>query len=98
MIKAAKDAVGKLAGVNGISNNIVIKPSVLAADVEQKTESALTRHAEVEATAIKFTVLEKNRVLLEGKVDDWGERQAVENAAWSVGGVESVDDRLIIVP
>lgn len=96
--KAAEDAVRKLTGVSGISNNVVIKPSVLAADVEQKIESALTRHAEVEAAAIKVTVLEKNRVLLEGKVDNWDERQAVENAAWSVGGVESVDDRLIIAP
>jgi osmotically-inducible protein OsmY len=96
--KAAEDAVRKLTGVSGISNNVVIKPSVLAADVEQKIESALTRHAEVEAAAIKVTVLEKNRVLLEGKVENWDERQAVENAAWSVGGVESVDDRLIIAP
>jgi osmotically-inducible protein OsmY len=96
--KAAEDAVRKLTGVSGISNNVVIKPSVLAADVEQKIESALTRHAEVEAAAIQVTVLEKNRVLLEGKVDNWDERQAVENAAWSVGGVESVDDRLIIAP
>lgn len=96
--KAAEDAIRKLTGVSGISNNISIKPSVLAADVKQKIESALTRHAEVEAKAIQVTVVERNRVLLEGKVDNWDERQAVENAAWSVAGVQSVDDRLIIAP
>jgi osmotically-inducible protein OsmY len=96
--KAAEDAIRKLTGVSGISNSISIKPSVLAADVRQKIESALARHAEVEAKAIQVTVVERNRVLLEGRVDNWDERQAVENAAWSVPGVQSVDDRLIITP
>jgi hyperosmotically inducible protein len=36
--------------------------------------------------------------VLEGKVDNWDERDAVENAAWSVPGVQSIDDRLIIAP
>ena len=31
------------------------------------------------------------------KVDSWEERRAIENAAWSVAGVEAVDDRLTIV-
>ena len=35
-------------------------------------------------------------VLLEGTVDNWEERYAVENAAWSAPGVKSVDDRLAI--
>jgi osmotically-inducible protein OsmY len=96
--KAAEDAVRRLTGVSGVSNNISIKPSVLAADVKQKIDSALTRHAEVEAAAIQVTVIDRNKVLLEGKVDNWDERQAVENAAWSVPGVQSVDDRLIIAP
>jgi osmotically-inducible protein OsmY len=96
--KAAEDAVRKLTGVSGISNIISIKPFVLAADVKQQIESALARHAEVEAKAIQVTIVERNRVLLEGKVDNWDERQAVANAAWSVPGVQSVDDRLIITP
>jgi osmotically-inducible protein OsmY len=94
--KAAEDAVRKLTGVRGVINNIAIKPSVLAADIKEKIESALTRHAEVEAAGIQVTVVDKNRVLLEGKVDNWDERRAVENAAWSVAGVQSVDDRLSI--
>ena len=35
-------------------------------------------------------------VVLEGKVDNWDERRAVENAAWSATEVSSVDDRLTI--
>jgi osmotically-inducible protein OsmY len=35
-------------------------------------------------------------VSLEGKVESWDERDAVEDAAWSVVGIQSVDDRLTI--
>jgi osmotically-inducible protein OsmY len=96
--KAAEDAVRKMTGVIGVINNISLKPSVLVKDVKERIESALQRHAEIEAGAIQVSVRGENRVVLEGKVDNWDERQAVENAAWSVPGVQSVDDRLIITP
>ena len=41
-------------------------------------------------------VEEKGRIILEGKVDNWDEHFAVENAAWSAPGVTSVVDRLKI--
>src|SRR6516164_198118 len=53
------------------------------------------RLAEIEASAIRVTVRERNKVLLEGKVGSWDERNAVENAAWSAPGVKSVEDRMI---
>jgi osmotically-inducible protein OsmY len=56
----------------------------------------LKRHAEVEAKRIGVIVEERGRVILEGKVDNWDERFAVENAAWSAPGVTSVVDRLKI--
>lgn len=96
--QAAEDAVKKMSGVFGIINNIAIKPSVLAKDVKEMIESALQRHAKIEAAAIKVSVRDRNKVLLEGKVDNWAEREAVKNAAWSVPGVQLVDDRLIIAP
>jgi osmotically-inducible protein OsmY len=94
--KAAEDAVRKLSGVRGVVNNIEIKPHVKAEDVKRKIEDALKRHAEVEAKAIRVTVTANDKVLLEGKVDNWDERFAVENAAWSAPGVRSVEDRLAI--
>jgi osmotically-inducible protein OsmY len=96
--KAAEDAVRKLTGVTGVINDIAIKPTVSPYDVKEKIESALTRYAEIEAKGIKVTVRDGNKVSLEGKVDNWDERAAVENAAWSVAGVQSVDDRLTITP
>jgi osmotically-inducible protein OsmY len=94
--RAAEDDVRKLSGVRGVTNKIAIKPGVDTSNVKSKIESALKRHAEVEAKAIRVTVQNGNKVVLEGKVDNWDERRAVENAAWSAAGVSSVDDRLTI--
>jgi hypothetical protein len=44
----------------------------------------------------RFVTAQDGRVSLEGVVDSWDERQAVERAAWSVAGVKWVDDRLIL--
>lgn len=94
---AAEDDVRKLSGVCGVTNKITIKqPSVDSSNVKSKIESALKRHAEIEANAIRVTVRNGNNVVLEGKVDNWDERRAVENAAWSAAGVASVEDRLTI--
>jgi osmotically-inducible protein OsmY len=94
--KAAEDDVRKLSGVRGVINNVTITPTVRADDVKRKIEDALRRHAEVEAKSIRVTVKGNDSVLLEGTVDNWDERYAVENAAWSAPGVRSVDDRLAI--
>ncbi len=93
---AAEDDVRKLSGVVGVTNNIKIKPHIDASDIRAKIESALKRHAEVEADAIRVTVQNGNKIVLEGRVDNWDERYKVENAAWSIPGVASVDDRLTI--
>lgn len=94
--KSAEDDVRKLSGVRGVINNIEIKPTVQAQNVKAKIEDALKRHAEVEAKAIRVTVRDGNKVVLEGKVDNWDERYAVETAAWSAPGVKSVEDHLTI--
>lgn len=93
---AAEDDVRKLSGVRGVTNKITIKPQIDATDVKRKIESALKRHAEVEAGAIRVSVQNGSKVVLEGHVDNWDERRAVENAAWSAPGVAAVDDRLTI--
>jgi hyperosmotically inducible protein len=93
--KHAEEDVRRLSGVRGVTNAVEIKPSVQPEDIKRKIEEALKRHAEIEANAIRVTVREGNKVVLEGKVDSWEERHAVENAAWSAPGVKSVEDRTI---
>jgi len=83
---AAEDDVRKLSGVQGVTNNVSIKPRVEASNIKTKIELALKRHAEIEANAIRVTVQNGNKVILDGKVDNWDERRAAENAAWSAPG------------
>lgn len=96
--KAAEDSIHKLSGVMGVINRIVIKPAVTAYDVKEKIEAALTRHAQIEAKAIRVSVFDGSKVLLDGIVDSLDAREAAEKAAWSVAGVQSVDDQLTVVP
>jgi osmotically-inducible protein OsmY len=92
--RAAEHAVGKLSGIVGVVNDITIKPTISPSDVKQKIEDALARHASVESQGIRVEVENGSKISLEGKVDSWEERNAVDDAAWSVAGVRSVDNRL----
>lgn len=91
--RAAEEDIRRLSGVVGVANSIVIKPAVQVADVKKKIEEALKRHAEIESERIKVTV-QGGKVRLDGKVDNWDEREAAENAAWSAPGVTAVEDHL----
>jgi osmotically-inducible protein OsmY len=93
--KAVEEAIRKLSGVTGVVNRIRLKPGIYPSDVKEKIEQALKRHAEVEAQAIRITVHD-GTVSLMGTVDSWEEREAVANAAWSVSGVNAIDDQLVI--
>ncbi|KCV29717.1 BON domain protein [Bordetella bronchiseptica 00-P-2730] len=93
---AAEHAVRKLAGVLGVSNQIAVQPLVKPGDIKQRIESALKRSAEVEARGITVKV-DEAKVILEGTARTWLERNAIERAAWSAPGVQSVDDRISVV-
>jgi len=93
--KAAEDAVRKLFGVIGVTNSISVKSAVQPSDIKKKIEAALARNAQVEAQGIRINV-SNNNVSLEGIVDSWEEHDIVENAAWSVPGVQWVDDHLTV--
>lgn len=92
----AESEVRKLTGVIGVANNIELVPSVQVADVKTRIADALKRHAEVEASRIRVDVQDGGTVRIEGQVDNWDERRAVERAAWSVAGVRVVEDRTTI--
>lgn len=93
---AASEAIHDLAGVTGVTNQIVIKPRASAFDVKKRIEDALKRNAALEAQAIRVNVLDGGKISLEGKVHAWSERSAAERAAWSAPGVTAVEDRITI--
>ena len=93
--KAAEADVHKLSGVRGVTNTIVVRPSVNAFDIKRRIENALKRNAELEADEIRVTASD-GRVTLGGKVHAWSEREIAQPAAWAAPGVVSVDDRLTL--
>lgn len=92
--KAAEADVRKLSGVRDIANRIEIRPRVRPADVMRQINDVLKRHGKPKTGGIRVLVDGEGRVILEGTVETWAERVAVENAAWSIPGVRSVMDHL----
>ncbi|MGV2184698.1 BON domain-containing protein [Rhizobium rhizogenes] len=90
---AAENAVKKLGGVLGVTNYLTIRRLVGMSDIKDRIEQALRRNAEIEADGITVRVSD-SKVILEGDVHAWNERQAVEQAAWSVPGVAVVENHL----
>jgi osmotically-inducible protein OsmY len=93
--KAAADrALRRLAGVTDIVNLIAVKPAARADEVRARIRAALKRSAKAPDT-IRVSV-EGGKVILDGCVDVWRERELAERAAWSVPGVSAVEDRLTL--
>jgi osmotically-inducible protein OsmY len=92
----AEDAVRNLTGVVGVTNLITIKkPAAVPSEVKTTIDTALRRAAEVDADHIKVKVV-GDKVILNGTVSSWAERQEAERAAWSAPGVRTVEDDLVI--
>ncbi|KQU19028.1 ornithine aminotransferase [Methylobacterium sp. Leaf94] len=90
----AEAAVRKLSGVFGVTNLVEVRPDVQPTAVKAKILEAFRRNALFEADAIKVSV-EGDRVTLEGAVTVGIERDAAEQAAWSVPGVRTVVDHIV---
>lgn len=91
----AENAVRKLSGVRGVTNHIEVTPQLIVTDVKNRIEIALKRNAEVELSGIRLQVT-GHKVIIEGHVNSWHEREVAETAAWSVPGVSAVEDLLVI--
>jgi osmotically-inducible protein OsmY len=90
---AARTAVEHLTGVKGVTNLIILKTTVLPAEVERRVQSAFQRAASIDAKQVHADTV-GGRVTLHGTVRSWTEREDAERAAWSVAGVTEVDNHL----
>jgi osmotically-inducible protein OsmY len=93
--QSATDSVRYLAGVTGVSNQIVIKPRVSLNAVKTEIEAALTRVAKADAQKILVDV-EGTNVTLTGTVRNWSERELATHAAWGTPGVYNVEDKMTL--
>jgi osmotically-inducible protein OsmY len=92
---AAERDVRRLFGVVGVSNQIAIKPQVRPSDVAERIKDALHRSwfnpADISVSSVG------GKVLLDGSVRSWHERQLATAAAWGAPGVTQVEDNLAII-
>lgn len=94
---AAERAVRYLKGVRGVTNDIVVKPSVSPSDVQKHIVAALHREADIDARRIRVTA-QGGKVTLTGNVRSWTEKQQAERAAWNTAGVSKVEDFIVVAP
>ena len=82
-------------GVKGVSDQIIIKPSVSAIVVKADIEAALQRRAVGDAHNILVNI-SGNDVTLSGTVHSWSERALASQSAWNSPGVKNVVDEITI--
>lgn len=91
----AKSAIEHLQGVRAVINAIVLKPGIMAADVKQQINAAFRRNAVIDAATINVTII-NSKVVLNGTVRSFAEKQDAEKAVWNAPGVSSVENNLEI--
>lgn len=91
--ETAQKVVAQLIGVVDVTNQIVIKPHVSSVRVKDDIDEAIKRQAIQDAAQISVRV-EGAKVILEGTVSNWAERNVIKHTVWSTRGVQSVVDNL----
>lgn len=91
--EAAFDAVRNLTGVNGVSNQVTIKPLVSFSSVKADIVKAIERQASADASGITVDIHGAD-ITLSGKVTNWFERALAKKTAWGTPGVHAVIDNM----
>ena len=91
----AERDVHRLGGVQLIINRIRVRPQTQPEDIKAKISAAFERTALRDANCVTVD-LHGDTVVLGGKVQSWPERDDALRAAWSVPGVNKVEDHILI--
>jgi len=90
---AAEHAVGRVAGVLGIVDNVTITSGPIPSDVAGRIKKALERNAVVDDSRIAVTN-DGSTIYLDGTAASWMSRREAEDTAWNAPGVTEVVDRV----
>ena len=87
------EQIEHVTGVVNMVDQMSVKPTVSASDVEDRIRNALNRHAEIESDNVTVRVLE-GTVTIEGTAESLDEMDRIEQAAWAGPGVTNVINNL----
>lgn len=93
--EAAQKAAGRIGGVMGVSNLLLVRKQTTAFDVRERIIAAFKRSSVIDAYAIDIKV-DGDTVKMSGKLHGWNERSNAEKAAWSAPGVTKVEDNIVL--
>jgi len=94
----AEEALATVPGIAAVENRISVEPQPTTsstADIRRKVRDNLVQLAARDAEGIRVLV-DRTRVVLEGKVRSWPAASLAEEIAWRIPGVEAVDNCLDI--
>ena len=93
----AFEAIDKLFGIKSIINNIAVKPLIIidSSKVKNQITQEFERHARIDAGKIKV-IVEGKKIILNGEVRNYDEMEDAKDAAWSIAGVQEVENNLTI--
>jgi osmotically-inducible protein OsmY len=91
----AERLVHHVRGVIGVHNHITVAPRSATRDIRRRIVHALHQQADIDARHIEVT-LNDHTVTLTGTIENWAEREAVEQAASRAPGVTQVDNHLTV--
>jgi osmotically-inducible protein OsmY len=93
--EAAEKAIRPLAGVVGISNQVIIKPRVSTSNVVDSIMHALHRSWFFDPHTIKVSAQDGD-VRLTGTVTSWHDRRVAAQTAWAAPGVTNVENEISV--
>ena len=93
--KGITDSLRHLIGVTGVTDRILLNPTLSPEVVQRDIEAALKRRASSDTHQISVKV-DGSSVTLAGHVHSWSERELATHSAWSTPGVRNVIDNLTI--
>lgn len=93
---AATRDISQLAGVVGVSNNIMIKPRLSASNISDDITRALHRSWSFKPKTINVSA-QDGKVTLSGTVHSWHDRQLAASTAWAAPGAISVENDIAVI-